>query len=357
MRADGVLTAQIALAEAKYPEEAQQTAFFRQLLERLRAMPGVESAASIFPLPLSGSRFVLVISIEGRPAPPPNDVPTPDVASASPGYFQTAGIPMLAGRDFTFQDTETSQPVVIINQTMARRLWPGESPLGKRITFDDVTAPEPEWLTIVGVVGDVRNKDLGEEPGMQAYWPQLQTPISSAVLLVRTSGREPASLAAALREAVAATDRDLPIDQVRTLEEVIASGLAQSRFKSVLLGLFAGLALVLAAVGVYGVISYSVAQRTHEIGIRMALGAHRGQVLRMVVRQGMGLVGAGVLAGLVLAWFAVRLLTDQVYGISPSDPATFALVPLVLLAVALLANYLPARRATRVDPLEALRYE
>ncbi|HYG65048.1 MAG TPA: FtsX-like permease family protein, partial [Thermoanaerobaculia bacterium] len=206
--------------------------------------------------------------------------------------------------------------------------------------------------------GDVRNRDLGEEPDMQTYWPQLQTPVVSAALVVRAgSGREPEDLAGVLRQVVTAADKEIPVDQVRSLEEVVSQALAQSRFKTVLLGLFAGLALVLAAVGVYGVISYSVAQRTHEIGIRMALGAHRGQVLRMVVRQGMGLVLAGVIAGLVLAWFAVRLLTDQVYGVSPSDPATFALVPLVLLAVALLANYLPARRATRVDPLEALRYE
>jgi putative ABC transport system permease protein len=273
----------------------------------------------------------------------------------TPGYFRLMQIPLVAGRWFTAQDGERSQPVAIVNDVLARKIWPGESPLGKRITFDDPRDPQAQWRTVVGVVGSIHSRDLGEPPGLQAYWPQLQTPLNAGNLLVRADN--PASLTGTMRQVVSSLDRNLPLDRVRPLDDVLSQALARSRFKAVLLALFAGLALVLAGVGVYGVISYSVAQRTHEIGIRMALGAHRGQVLRMVVRQGMMLVGLGVLAGLAVAWFAVRLLTDQVYGVKPSDPATFTVVPLVLLAVAFFANYLPARRATQVDPLEALRYE
>jgi putative ABC transport system permease protein len=208
------------------------------------------------------------------------------------------------------------------------------------------------------VVGDVRHGTLDEDGGSEAYWPQLQTPMEGAAIVVRAApGKDPESLAGAVRQAVRALDPDLPVDEVRTFEDVVSEALSQNRFKTVLLALFAGIALVLAAVGVYGVISYSVTQRTHEIGIRMALGAQRTSVLRMVVRQGMALVLTGVGVGLVLAWLASRYLASEVYGVSTSDPVTFVAVPLVLAGVSLLANYLPARRATAVDPLEALRYE
>jgi putative ABC transport system permease protein len=357
-RPEGVLTAGVNLPAFKYPDSPRQAAFYRQLIERLETQPGVESVGTIMPLPLSGSRFVLTFAVEGRPAPPPNEEPNTNIRTISPGYFKTAEIPLIKGRVFTDRDREDSEPVVIINQTMAARIWPGQDPLGRRITFDDATDPEAQWRTVVGVVGDVRHGTLDEDGGSEAYWPQFQTPFEGTAIVVRAAeGRSPESLAGAVRQVVRGIDPDLPVDEVRPFDEVVSEALSQSRFKTVLLGLFAAIALVLAAVGVYGVISYSVTQRTHEIGIRMALGAERASVLRMVVRQGMALVLTGVGVGVLLAFLASRYLATQVYGVSTSDPATFVAVPLVLAAVSLLANYLPARRATAVDPLEALRYE
>ncbi|HVR96529.1 MAG TPA: ABC transporter permease, partial [Thermoanaerobaculia bacterium] len=355
---DGVLTAGVGLPAFKYPDTPRQAAFYRQLVERLDAQPGVEAVGLISPLPLSGQRFVLTFAVEGRPAPAPNEEPNANIRTASPDYFKTVQIPLIKGRVFTDQDIETSLPVLLVNQTMAKQIWPGEDPLGKRITFDDATDPEAEWRTVVGVVGDVRHGTLNEDGGSEAYWPQFQAPFQSASIVVRAAGAgNPERLAGAVRQTVRALDPDLPVDEIRPFDEVVSEALSQSRFKTVLLGLFAAIALVLAAVGVYGVISYSVTQRTHEIGIRMALGAERTSVLRMVVRQGMVLVLTGVGVGVVLAWMASRYLETQVYGVSTSDPATFVAVPLVLAGVSLLANYLPARRATTVDPLEALRYE
>ncbi|MFP5284465.1 MAG: FtsX-like permease family protein [Thermoanaerobaculia bacterium] len=324
-------------------------------MEKVRAMPGVREAATIYPLPLGDSNMVLAFTVEGRPAPPPNEVPSANVRGVSPDYFRALGIGVRQGRTFTEQDVQGSLPVVVVNETMAKKVWAGDSPLGKRITFGDPAVPG-DWVTVVGVVADVRHQALNEEPGSEAYWPQYQQPFTDFSLVVRTD-RDPASLPDAVREAVRSLDSNLPVDQIRTMEDLVALSLSQSRFKMVLLSLFAGLALALAAVGVYGVVSYSVTQRTHEIGIRMALGAERRGVLRLVVRQGMIVVLIGVAAGLALAFWGSRFLAGQVYGVSAKDPLTFLAVPLVLLAVALIANYLPARRATRVDPLVALRQE
>jgi len=353
-RPEGALTVQMALPEAKYEEPARQVAFYQGVLERVRALPGVEHAGFLYPLPLSGRNMILAFSIEGRPDPPPNAVPSTNVRAATPGAFPALGVTLRRGRLFDERDNEAGLPVLVINETMAARVWPGENPLGKRITFDDRTDPKARWHTVVGVVGDVRHEALSEESGSEAYWPQFQDPIPLATLVVRGPG-DPALLTAPIREAVRAIDPDLPLDKVAPLDSVVAASLAQSRFKAVLLALFAGLALVLAIVGVYGVVSYSVAQRTHEIGIRMALGAHRESVLRLVVRQGMTKVLIGLGLGLLGAWYASRFLAGQIYGLSATDPLTFVTVPLALAAVALAANYLPARRATRVDPLVALR--
>ncbi|HWM90009.1 MAG TPA: ABC transporter permease [Thermoanaerobaculia bacterium] len=356
-RPEGLLTARITIPEFKYPDEERQAIFYRQLEERISVIPGVEQAAIIYPLPLSGANMILAYSVEGRPAPPPSEVRGANVRMVSPAYFRAMGIPVVRGRAFREQDGGDGEQVVIINQAMAAQEWPDEEPLGKRFTFGDPADPEdPGWRTIVGVVGDVRHDSLDQELAAEAYWPQSQGPSPESFLVLRTSG-DPASLTSSLREAVRELDRDLPIDRVQTMESVVAEALAQNRFKTLLLGLFAGLALVLAAVGVYGVVSYSVAQRTHEIGIRMALGARPDQVRRLVVFQGMRMVLIGAVVGLALALFATRFLRDQVYGVSATDPVTFAVVPLVLIGVALLANWLPALRATRVDPLEALRYE
>ena len=350
---EGVLAVSYSLPQSSYAEP-QQIAFAQQLLERVQALPGVTSAATVYPLPLSGENMVLAFAVEGRPAPPPNEVPSANVRAISTGYFRTMGIPILEGRAFTDRDDRRAPRVAIINRTMAKRVWSGESALGKRFTFDDPGQPDAQWLTVVGVVGEVRHATLSQEAGSEAYWPQYQNPIADATVMVRTAS-DPTALAGPIREQVKALDPNLPVDQIRTLDDLVTASLSQSRFKTVLLSIFAGLALVLAAVGIYGVVSYSVSQRTHEIGIRMALGAERRSVLRLVVRQGMALVLAGLAVGLAGAWFGSRYLEDQVYGVSAKDPVTFLAVPLVLAAVALIANYLPARRATRVDPLVALR--
>ena len=353
---EGVLTMNVALPPSKYPDPPRQAIFVWNLLERLRAVSGVEHAATIFPLPLGGEGFVLAYAVQGRPAPPPNQELSSHVRVISPDYFQAAGVTLLQGRVFTPQDDYRTAPVVIVNRKMAESVWPGESPLEKRITFDDPSNPEARWMTVVGVVADVRHAGLGQDTTSEAYWPHFQNPQSALTVMVRTKG-DPQSLVGPVRDAIKEIDPEQPVDQVRTLEDVVSSALSESRFRTVLLAIFAAVALVLASVGVYGVISYSVAQRTHEIGVRMALGARRGEVLGMVVRQGMALVAIGVAVGLAGAWVLSRYLSSQVYEVSTTDPLTFILVPVVLLAVALVANLLPARRATRVDPLEALRYE
>jgi putative ABC transport system permease protein len=351
-----VLTASVSIPEFKYPEEERQALFYQQLVERLSAIPGVEQAATIYPLPLSGADMVLTYQVQGRPVPPPSQQPNTQVRMISPDYFRVMSIPVVRGRAFDGRDGRGGQPVVIVNQTLATRDWPGQNPLGQRFTFDDPAQPDARWLTIVGVVGDVRHDSLDGEKSAEAYWPQIQSPMTDSFVVLRTEG-DPAHLTASLREAIREVDRDLPIDRIQTMEQVMRDSLAPSRIKTLLLGIFSGLALVLAAVGVYGVVSYSVAQRTHEIGIRMALGARPGQVWRLVVVQGMRIVLIGAAFGLALAGWASRFLGSQVYGVSATDPVTFLVVPILLLLVALVANWLPALRATRIDPLEALRYE
>jgi putative ABC transport system permease protein len=360
-RPEGVLSAQLVLPQQKYAEEASQINFTRELLERLRAIPGVRSADTVFPLPLGGNGFVLTFRVEGKPAPRPGEAPNANVRVVTPDYFQTMGTRLLQGRPFTPQDSPDAVPVIIVNKTMADKLWPGENPIGKRITYDDPEEPDISWREVVGVAANVHHSDLEQEPGSEVYWPQLQSPVGGELnVIVRTEG-DPARLSGAVREAVSAVDSDLPIDRVRTMEVVVAEALSGSRFQTVLLGIFAGVALLLAAIGVYGVISYSVAQRTHEIGIRMALGARRQQVLRLVIRQGMTLVLIGVAVGLVFAVILSWWLSDRVaaylYGGQAIDPLILVVVPLMLLGVALVANWLPARRATLVDPQVALRRE
>jgi putative ABC transport system permease protein len=266
------------------------------------------------------------------------------------------GVPLLKGRVFDDHDTDATTPVAVLNRTLANKLWPGGEALHQRLTLDDPHQPPVRWMTVVGVVGDVRHESLDEDPGDEIYTAQLQSPMLNGTLVVHTAG-DPQKLATPIRRIVQDLDRDLPVDQAQTMDEVVAASLASNRFNTVLLGLFAGLALVLAAVGVYGVVSYTVDQRTHEIGIRMALGAHRDQVLGLVLRQGMILVLIGLGLGLAGAFAATRQLASLVYGVSTSDPWTFAIVALVLAAVAFAANFLPAHRATRIDPLIALRQE
>jgi putative ABC transport system permease protein len=353
----GVITAQVSLPAVKYPDDPRQAAFFQHALERIRSLPGVQHAASIYPLPLSsGSGFQLSFVVAGRPVPKPGEEQSAHVRFISPDYFRTMEIPALKGRAFTEQDGIDDQRVAVVNREMASRIWPGADPLGQRLTFGDPTQPTAKWMTVVGVVGDVRGSNLGNESEMELYCSQYQNPSSEAALVVRTAA-DPLSLVAPIRRALQEIDGDLPLDKVQTMEQVVSSSLAQNRVKTVLLGIFAALALVLAAVGVYGLVSFSVAQRTHEIGIRIALGARRVEVLAMIIRQGMKLIAIGLAVGLGGAFASSRLLADQVFKVSVVDPLTYIGVPVVLTAVALLANWLPARRATRVDPLAALRSE
>jgi putative ABC transport system permease protein len=355
-RSAGVLTLEVSPPEFKYENEEQQAAFYGRLLERVAALPGVRRAASAFPLPLDGNGFVLTYAIAGRPEPAPGKEPVAAIRVVTPEFFRALDVPVLRGRAFADRDRLGAEKVAVVNQSWAQREFPDQDPIGQRLTFDDPSDADAEWMTVVGVVGDVRHRALSQDPSAEVYWSQLQLPQRGSTLVVQTAG-DPAALTSVVRAAVREVDPDLPVYRVRTLDEVVAASLSSSRFNAVLFGLFAVLALALAAVGVYGVVSYAVAQRTHEIGIRMALGAGHRSVVGMVLRQGMGTVLLGVAAGLVGAVFASRLLAGLVFGVSPRDPLTFALVPLALAAVALLANVVPAKRATRVDPMIALRRE
>jgi len=355
-RADNLLTINVVLPELKYPDQARRTAFYSDLLSRIEALPGVHSAAvtNYIPLTLQGDTFG--ISIEGRPDPGPDKRPDIVTRVISPKYFSTMGIELLQGREFGEEDRVDSPRVVVVSETMARRLWPGEDPIGKRIKPGPPDSPLP-WRTIIGVVKDVRQFELKADPKLQMYYCYVQPAFFVPSYLVVRTDVEPLSLAAAVREAVWGIDKDQPVSNVRTMKEVLSESIARQRFSMLLLGIFALLALVLAAVGIYGVMSYSAAQRTREIGIRMALGAQSRDVLRLAIGQGMRLALVGVAVGLIGALALTRLIESLLFGVSTTDPATFAVITILLVAVALLACYIPARRATRVDPLVALRYE
>jgi putative ABC transport system permease protein len=342
------------LAPSRYREEQQKSSFYRVLLERVRALPGVEAAAATNHLPMV-SDFARAFTIGGRPVPLPGEWPAARFRAVTPDYFRAMGIPLLRGRVFTEQDDAEAPGVALINQSLARRYWPGEDPLGQRV---NLARPEVQhaWRTVVGVVGDVRHAGLDAEIQPEVYAPYYQMAEPSTTLVVRAV-TEPLMLAAAVRAAVRAVDLDQPVSEVRTMPRVVAESEAMGSRRTVLLLLsaFAVLAMLLATVGVYGVISYSVAQRTQEIGVRMALGAASGDLVWMVVRQALGLALAGVIIGTLAGLALTRFLSKLAFGVSPADPATFAAVAALLLAVALAASYLPARAATRVDPLTALR--
>jgi putative ABC transport system permease protein len=352
----GVLTLQLNLPESRYGEEPQMAAFYDGLLASVRGLPGVRSAGAIYPLPLGTGRYMLSYVVDGRPEPPPGQEESSHIRFVTPGYLESMSIPLLRGRQLDAGDREGAMPAVVVNRTMAERAWPGEDPIGKRLTFDDPTDADAEWRTVVGVVGDVRHAELSTEPDAETYLPIAQDPSPFVTLVVRADG-DPMRLAAPVREAVRRADRDIPVFSVRPLERVVAESLAEQRFRTTLLAIFAGLALVLASVGVYGVVSYGVTQRRHEMGLRMALGARREQVQRLVVGQGLRLVLVGAAVGLVAAYLATRLLASFLYGVRATDPLTFAAVPALLALVALAASWLPARRATQVDPIVALRAE
>jgi putative ABC transport system permease protein len=377
--ARNVLTMRVSLSDAKYPlplnvnsPPPAAVGFYDQLLERVRGLPGVQAAGVSTILPLgAGNGWGKLFSVEGHPAPASIDqVPNVRFALVSPDYFRALGVAVRGGRAFDEHDTEKSQPVAIINETAARRFFPDEDPLGKTVWLgppENLLPPPPPGednhfvrRTVVGVVADVKGSNLSRAAQAEVYAPYKQNKRegwnNNFMLAVRAGG-EPKELLPAIRAQVRALDPEQPVTDVATMEERLGRSLSQQRFTTLLLGLFAGVALLLAAVGVYGVMSYAVAQRTHEIGIRMALGAQGRDVLRLVVRHGMLLTLAGVGAGVACALALTRVMSSLLYGVSATDPLTFAGVPVLMALVALAACLAPARRATRVDPMVALRYE
>jgi putative ABC transport system permease protein len=351
--AENVLTVGLSLPASKYKEGPQVVAFYQQLLERVSTLPGAQAVGFVDALPLAGGNY-LSFAIEGRATQPTDRTPDAEHRVVSPGYFRAMGIPLVRGRLLTEQDNAQAPVATVISETAARRYFPNEDPIGKRVNFGNPqTAP---WRTIVGIVGDVRNEGLNAEPNPQMYVSFAQVTQRNLTLVVRSAG-EATALIAGVRGKVAELDRDQPLYNVRTLEQMLAASLARERFGLLLIVTFAGLALALAAVGVYGVLAYSVTERTHEIGVRLALGAERRDVMRLVVGQGMKLVLAGVGVGLVAAFALTRLMAGLLYGVTATDPLAFVGVSALLTAVALVACWIPARRATKVDPMVALRYE
>ena len=351
-----VLTFSLRPSGANFTQDPQFSAFFDQVAERIRTLPGVDTVGVINTLPLVKGPTA-GIRIEGAPLTTPDKWPMVNYRSVSPDYFRAVNVPVLKGRAFDAHDNNSSPLVVLVNQSLVRRDFGGEDPVGKRINTGG-TAPDgqPIWFEIVGVVADVRSVELNTEPVPEIYTSYLQDPFASMSFVVRSSV-ESGSLVPAVREAVRQVDKAQPVAEVREMEQIVSEVAAQPRFNTLLLSLFAGVALLLAAAGIYGVMSYSVTQRTHEIGLRMALGAQTRDVIRLVVGQCIKLTLAGLALGLVCAFAMTRIMAALLYGVSPTDPWTYACGALLLTAVALLACYLPARRASKVDPLVALRYE
>jgi len=368
-RTEKVLTMRLALPSTRYGEDGKVAAFYHQLLDKIKALPGVESAGAISHLPLSGSYASGTTAVEN--AENQEGLQTfqgvayieADRRSVSPDYFQALGIALKEGRLFTEADNETAPPVAVVDESFQRRFWPNGSAVGKRFVarFNDGNI---KWGQIVGVVTHIRHYGvdqvkqfgLGQEGREQAYFPYLQRPSNRMYLAIKTT-TDPLSLAGAVRSQVLSLDPEQPVYQVRNMDQLVKSSLAQRQLNMILFAAFSAIALILAAVGIYGVMSYSVTQRTHEIGIRMALGAQQSSVLRLVIRQGMTLAFAGIGIGLLVARALTRLMSSLLFGVSATDPVTFAAISVILTGVALVACFVPARRATRVDPMIALRYE
>ena len=353
VRTAGVLAVNVPMPDARYAKAEAKVALVEQLLEKLKGTAGVRSAALTFPL-LGGNQNSF--NIEGRPEPPPGQRPSTDVTRVTPDYFKTMGLRLLEGRTVEATDRADTPPVCLIDETFAKTYWPGESAIGKRVKFGNLKDPEPPWMQVVGIVAHVKNYGVDQPSRVEIYLPFYQRPASSPTIVVETAG-DPASLTPGVREAVRSLDPDLPIYAVRTLNEVVATQMAPRRLAVLLISVFSGVALLLAAIGIYGVMSYAVTLRTQEIGIRMALGAERDDISRMILRFGVRMSLIGVTVGLLAAFGLARTMAGLLFQTSPADPPTFSIVPLLLMAVALLACWVPARRATRVDPLVALRTE
>jgi putative ABC transport system permease protein len=352
---NNILAMNIGLPQAKYPKPENVIAFNKEIVERIAALPGVKAAGTTSVLPLSANFDGRGLAVEDHPKPRGEEI-TVDLYVTTPGYLQAMEIPLLSGRMITDQDTKDSPNVALINKTMAAQLWPNEDPLGKRIKFPGSDKNPQPWRTIVGTVSDVSQYALDKTPPMQIYLPHSQFPTSFNSIVVRTQ-TEPTSLVGAIRREILAVDKDQAVFNVTTLEELIGDSILIRKFFMLLLLVFAALALTLAAVGIYGVMSYVASQRTYEIGIRMALGAQTRDVLKLIIGNGMALTFIGVAAGLAGAFALTRLMAGLLFGVSATDTITFLIVSVGLTLVALLACYIPARRATRIDPLVALRYE
>jgi putative ABC transport system permease protein len=350
---DNVLTAKISLPGARYKDHKQVLVFYDELLKRVRELPGVETASAAALIPLGGGDSRMGFGIEGRDSNP--DLPTrAHIRVAASDYFTAMQMRLVEGRWFTERDTLDSPTVVLINETAARRYWPGDDPVGKRVRF--AQDPPGQWREVIGIVGDIRYWGLSKDVNPEMYFPHAQVPRWDMQLVARTTV-EPSSLAAGIREQLRQMDKDVPLAEPRTMERVVDESVESPRSYMLLVMVFAVIAVLLSAVGVYGVISSSVAQRTNEIGIRVALGAQRRDVVRMVVLQGLKLTSVGVGIGLVGAWGLTRLISSFLYQVQPTDTLTFVVVAVLLVLVALFACQLPARRATKVDPVIALRYE
>ena len=347
------LTMVVNLPASKYTDDHQAQAFFEQVLNRIELLPGVQAVGAVTSLPLTMTSIIrLRFIVDEHPPANASEVPRGNFRSISHNYFRAMGIALVKGRYFSEQDRDKSPPVVIVNETMANRYWPGEDPIGKRLTIPSAGGSRE----VVAVVADVKHSSLDTESGVEMYVPYLQKPFKFMALVIHTSS-DPLGSIAAVRNEILSVDKSQPVYDVKTLQQIVSDSLSQPRLYTLLLGIFAGLALTLAAVGIYGVMNYSVVQRKHEIGIRLALGAQRSNILKMVVGQGMLLALIGVVLGLAAALILTRLMESLLFGVSARDLATFFIIPVVLAIVAFLSSYFPARRATRIDPMVALRYE
>jgi putative ABC transport system permease protein len=357
-----LLVMRLSLPKAQYAKPETVAAFYEQLSTRIGSLPGVQSVSAISVLPLSGSNMRVPFTIVGRPSLSPSETPVTYYRMIGPDYFRTMNIPIRSGREFTNRDTSQSQPVAIVNDSLVRLYWPNGNPIGAHMQLDD-NNQGPREVEVVGVVGDVRHAGLHVDPTPEAYVPIAQIPLENVPLLtnsmnwvVRTSA-EPLTLAGVVRREVQSVDANIPTSYTRNMEQFLSSSLAPNRFNLFFLGVFSVVALLLASTGIYAIISYSVARRRQEFGIRMALGAQPLDVLKLVVGGGLKIVLIGVALGLVAAYILTRLLSNLLYGITATDPSIFVAMSLLIIIISVLASYIPARRAAKVDPMIALRSE
>jgi putative ABC transport system permease protein len=361
---DHVLSAVVSVAGSQEAAPGRRAAFYESMLQRVSSLAGVESASAINHVPLAGDRWGFSFAVEGRPAPRPGDSDSAVYRVVFPGYFRTMNITLLRGRDITAADNLNAPDVVVINEQMAKRYWPGGDAVGKRITLDN-PAKNPSWVTVVGVASDAKQDTWTGTPAPEMYLPlmqskdYLQAPSGhfEYITLVARTKKDPSAMISEIKNVVASIDKNVVVSEITTMDEAVAEANAQSRLEMWLFLAFAGTALILAAMGIYGVMSYTVSRRTHEMGIRMALGADRNDVVRLVLRQAMMLAVVGTACGVLASLALARFMANMLYGVRPSDPLTYGSVVLMITAVALIASYVPARRATRVDPVRALRCE